>query len=175
MFYLLHLNALSHIHSHLPSSHQSTHDPVQYTTLSIYTYYRGQYCELFHWWPFKCEHLSQTNETKNTIFISVTPELQDFLPCASRQTKQCFCNDSNSSSRITIESCESAMKKTRSESEKNTVSLFIHTSRINISEKLDFLFQTLRSSKNILKENKTIQLRNPRNFLTLKIFHSSRS
>ena len=120
-------------------------------------------------------NLRKFNETKNTIFISVTQELQNFLPCASQYTKQCICNDSYSSSRITIDSCESARKKMRSESEKNSVSLFIHTSRINISENLDFLLQTLRSRKNILKNNKTIQLSSPRNFLTLKIFQSSRS
>ena len=57
-----------------------------------------------------------------------------------------ICNDSYSSLRINIESCESDKRKEsegrkeRNESEKETVSLFIHTSCTNNSQKFGFLF-----------------------------------
>ena len=137
--------------THSPFSHSlhPTHDPVHSTTLSPCTSDRAHYSVLFHWCRNKCEQPSQFNETKSTIFVSVTQKLRNFLPCASRQNKQCNCNDSYSSSRITIEPCESARKKKRSESEKITVSLFIHTSRINNSEKLVFLLQRSDQEKHI--------------------------
>ena len=136
-------------HTSLSHSLHPTHDPVHSTTLSPCTSYRAHYSVLFHWCRNKCEQPSQFNETKSTIFVSVTQKLRNFLPCASRQNKQCNCNDSYSSSRITIESCGSARKKKRSESEKITVSLFIHTSRINNSEKLVFLLQHSDQEKHI--------------------------
>ena len=167
---------LSLIHSSLSHFLHPTHDSVHSTTLSLLAH-RIEHTILccFTGAETNANNFRKCNKMKNTIFISVTQELQHFLPCASRQNKQCNCNDSYSSSRITIESCESARKKKRSESEKITVSLFIHTSRINNSEKLVFYYNTPIKETYQLKK-KTSQLkRKPRNFLTLKIFQSSRS